>query len=123
MKNSSDTLELFDDEALVFSSRGHWLHPLFEAEEFLKVYRRKGTLRIEDTISGTAAALLTVRLGISEVHAGIMSEGAREVYSRYHVAYSFDTLVPAIECMTERLLTPATALDEAYRILSERARR
>lgn len=123
MKNSGDTLELFDDGQLVFSSRGHWLHPLFEAEEFLRVYKRKGELSLQDTISGTAAALLTVRLGISAVHAGIMSEGARDVYSRYHIAYSFDTLVPAIECMTERLLTPDTSLEEAYRILAGRARR
>lgn len=123
MVRSEDTLEIFDDDNLVFSSKGRWLHPLFEAEEFLRDYEMKGSLRAEDKVSGTAAALLTVRLGIAKVHSHLLSEGALEVFRLYNVTCTYETLVSRIECMTERLLTPSTSLEEAYAILLERARR
>lgn len=49
-----------------------------------------------DKVVGRAAAFLYVLLGVKEVYALVISEGAEEVFLRFKVAYSFEERVPAI---------------------------
>ncbi|MBO4950315.1 MAG: DUF1893 domain-containing protein [Clostridia bacterium] len=49
-----------------------------------------------DKIVGKAAAMLFVLLGLKNVYAEIISEGAIEVFERYGVEYSFGTKTEAI---------------------------
>lgn len=120
------SLELYRDgeEKPVFTSSSHWLYPLFEAEDFLKnsdIDSEK--LSLHDTVSGIAAAALTVRLGIRRVNADLMSQGAKELYEKYGVTYHYGRLVEKIQCATESLLDISMSLDECYEILSKRAGR
>ena len=49
-----------------------------------------------DKVVGRAAAFLYVLLGVSEVHALVLSESAEEVLLRFKISYSFEEKVPAI---------------------------
>jgi hypothetical protein len=49
-----------------------------------------------DKVVGRAAAFLYVLLGVSEVHALVLSESAEEVLLRFKIPYSFEEKVPAI---------------------------
>lgn len=49
-----------------------------------------------DRVVGRAAAFLYVLLGASQVWAGVMSRGAAEVFARYGIACSCDTLTDSI---------------------------
>ena len=77
------SLELYLGNELLFSSRGRWLHPLFELEEFLKGNNYDPrSLLLKDKIICKAAALLIVRLGIVQVRAGILSKSGKEALER-----------------------------------------
>ncbi len=117
------TLEVLSGKKVLFSSRGKWLHPLFELEEFL---RREGLdarrLLLRDKIVGRAAALLIARLGFRRVHAGLLSEPGREVLEAHRIRYRYDRLVERILCQTERILQGVWDLEAAHRELLRRAR-
>lgn len=49
-----------------------------------------------DKVVGKAAAFLYLRLGVSAVHAAVMSEPAYALLAIHGVAATYDTLVPAI---------------------------
>jgi len=49
-----------------------------------------------DKVVGKAAAFLYLRLGVTAVHAGVMSVPARDLLVAHGVAVTCDTLVPAI---------------------------
>ena len=116
------SLMLFEDDRLIFSSGGKWLHPLFEAQEALS--RRggeKGMLSMHDSISGLAAAMLTVRLGVRRVNVDMISDLALEVYARHGVEVHYTRRVERIKCITESMISPDMGLDEAYRLLRQKA--
>lgn len=118
------TLQVFSGEALVFSSDGKWLYPLFELEDFLEnADWEPAALTVRDKIVGRAAALLLVRLGIRDVRAGIMSRLGREALERYGVEYEYDTLVDRIDCRTEEMLVDELDPERAYAMLKRRAKR
>lgn len=128
MANYLDRLEdgvslmLFEDDELIFKSGGKWLHPLFEAEEALK--RRSGThgqLKVHDSVSGLAAAMLTVRLGATAVNVDMISDLALEAYERHGVSVHYSRRVERIKCITETMISPDMSLDEAYRLLRRKA--
>jgi hypothetical protein len=117
------SLELLSEGRRVFASRGRWLHPLLELEEFLRsrpLDRR--TLSLRDKIVGRAAALLIVRLGIPEVHAGILSRCGEAVFRERGVRCTRDSLVDRIACRTEDLLADVSDPEAAHAIIVERAR-
>lgn len=117
------SLELVSGGRRVFESRGRWLHPLLELEEFLALRPLdRSTLELRDKIVGRAAALLIVRLGIPRVHAGILSRCGEAVFRERGVRYSFDTLVDRIACRTEELLRDVSDPEDAHAIVVERAR-
>ena len=121
MATETASLQVLNDDQVVFESHGSWLHPLFELENFLKsTDLDAATLRLRDKIIGKAAALLIHRLGFRHVHAGIISKPACEVFTAAGIVYTYDTAVDLIECATERILSQVTEPDEAHQIISDR---
>lgn len=59
-----------------------------------------------DKVVGKAAAMLYCLLGVSAVHAGVLSRPARDVLERRGVAVSYENLVDAIENRTQTGLCP-----------------
>jgi len=117
-----NSLELYQGEKLVFTSFGKWLHPLFEVESFLKESRLDpATLSLHDHVDGKAAAMLTVYLGINKVHSDLLSQGALEIFQRYCVVITYETLVPKIQCMTESIISEEMTPSVAYKVLYDRA--
>jgi len=122
MDANNQSLLVYREGNIVFSSVKKWLHPLFDLEAFM---RRNGidgaSLTIEDKIIGRGAAFLVVRLGIRKAHAKLLSERGRRVFEQFGVDHTWDELVEKIQCMTEDLLDEVVQVDEAYAILKERA--
>lgn len=111
-------------DRVVFTSRGKWLHPLFELEDFLRESREpREELSLEDKIIGRGAAVLIARLGIPLCRGRLMSRRALPILERHGVRFSWETLVDALDCATETALTDEMSLDEAYRELARRAGR
>jgi zinc transport system ATP-binding protein len=118
------SLDFLVEGRTVFSSTGKWLHPLFELERFLAERGIAGAGgEIRDKVVGRGSAFLIVRLGIRKVHAVLLSRLGKDVLDRAGVALTWDTLVEEIACKTEGILRDVTDPEEAYRILSERARK
>ena len=108
----------------IFTSRGKWLYPLFELEDFFKDRDYPlDQLEMIEKVAGQAAAFLIVRLGIRNCHIKLISEKAIEVLNRFDVSYTFDEKVPLIQCRTEHILDKDMSLDEAWQILRRRAGR
>jgi zinc transport system ATP-binding protein len=117
------SLEVSRDGVRVFVSAGRWLYPLLDLEEFLaKRSVDPSRLSLRDKIVGRAAALLIVRLGIQEVHAGILSRLGEEIFRTRGIRFSCDELVERIACQTEELLRDVTDADEAHALIVSRAR-
>ena len=115
------TLRLYRDEAVVFSSEKHWLHPLFDLEAFFA----RGTCeprrtRLVDRITGRAAAFLVARLGIPELDTRILSRRAVPVLDQHGVRWRCGELVDRILCATEDLLAETRDLEAAWTLLGER---
>jgi hypothetical protein len=106
----------------LFSSSGHWLHPLFELEEYLAAHPGAGFF-LRDRVVGSAAAFLILHLGISEVEADVASHRALQLLRERGVAAEARVLVEAIGCATEQLLQDESEPEAAYRMLSERRER
>lgn len=120
---SDKTLCVYEDDILIFSSKGQWLHPLFELEEFLRQSQHKGLLSAHDTAGGKAAAALMVRLGIKKVKFNLISQKAIDFLNQHHIEHSWDRMVPVLQCMTESLLKDEQDIDEIYRILRRKAKK
>ena len=116
------SLALFDGGRVIFTSGGKWLHPLFEAEEFLRSSGPfAGPLCLHDSISGLAAAYLTIRLGVSKVNIDMVSDLALELYAEHGIEVHYTKRVERIKCITETLIRPDMSLEEAYRLLRKKA--
>ena len=111
-------------EETVFTSNEHWLHPLFELEDYLKGKNiPPSELFAHDKIAGKAAACLMVRLGITHCRVELLSERAIPVFEAHGVQFSYGELVEHIQCRTEDLITDAMSIDDAYLFLRKRAGR
>ena len=116
------SLALFCNDRLIFSSKGKWLHPLFEAEDWLRKHDSIcGELTLHDSISGLAAAFLTVRLNVRKVNVDMISSLAIPLYEKYGVKVTYKKEVDRIKCITETLIRPEMSLDEAYVALRKKA--
>ncbi len=120
--NSINTLEVYRNNEIVFSSTGKWLYPLFDLENFIndKNLAVNGLL-IKDKIIGKASAMLIYRLGFNTVEATILSMPAKVFFEKKNVHYVYKKLVDVISCKTEILLHDVDDPEEAYRMLKERA--
>ena len=116
------SLQLCNNGKPVFSSKGKWLYPLFELEQFLissSLDPKKAELH--DKIVGRAAALLIIRMGIGVVHAEILSKLGEEILIKNNTKYMFDRRVEKIICRTEKILCNINNPDEAHEILLRKA--
>ncbi len=80
-----------------------------------------------DRVVGKAAAFLYLRLGVTAVHATVMSEPACDLLAAHGVAVTYDTLVPAIRnragdgyCPMEQVSLPHTDPAEAELAIRKR---
>lgn len=118
------TLIVTQNDCVVFQSNSHWLHPLFELEEFLKENATDMTRAyLRDKVIGKAAALLILRIMPGRVHGELMSELAINTLKHSGIPYSFDHWVERIDCSTEKILEDIDDLETAYQILCKRAKR
>lgn len=124
MQEKRETLRAYCDGSVIFTDGGNWLYPLFDLERYLKEHScENGSLVVEDTVVGKAAALLMLRMGVAEVRAGILSTLAARVFESANISYSYGELVEKIQCATEEILSAIDDTEEAYLILRKRAAR
>ena len=116
------SLAVFDGDRLIFASGGKWLHPLFEAGEYLE---KNGivsdNLSLHDTIGGLAAAFLSIRLGAKKVNVDMISDLALGLYKEHGVEVHYTRNVERIKCITESMIAQSMSVEEAYRKLRQKA--
>jgi hypothetical protein len=87
-----DTCVLAKDGVITACSKARGVKPLLH---FLDNGKLDGAI-VVDKIIGRAAAAICITGGAKEVHAKVMSEGARELLEQYGVAASGDEIVNEI---------------------------
>ena len=120
---SADTLRVYEDSSLVFSSRKDRLLPLMEyIDRFASEH--KGVV-IFDKIIGNAAALLAVKAGGQEIFSPLGSELALQTLEEYDIEYHFTRTVPTIQKVDGESMCPMEKLsigkepEEFYREMVE----
>lgn len=126
--NKSEVLEhsliVSLNDQTVFTSDQHWLYPLFELGDYIKLNAIVADhLFLKDKIAGKAAACLIVYFGIKQCHIELLSERAIPVFKTYGIEFTYDNLVDHIQCRTEDLINDKMSIDEAYLFLRKRAGR
>lgn len=92
---SDDTLQVYQDDKLLFSSRQDRLRPLMEYIDRFATRHRQ--VVIFDKIMGNAAALLTLRANCREVYSPLGSQIAVGTFERYGIKHHITRLVPCIQ--------------------------
>ena len=119
---TAPSLEVFDGDKRIFTHHGRWLHPLFALEEFLlESGAPPERLRLRDRIIGKAAAMLILRMGISEVYGELTSDLAVDYLEARGASIEWGRRVPRIECRTEELFADVDDTEAAYLELRRRA--
>lgn len=115
------------DGEVVFTSGGHGIMPLLEAVDVIGRDSLRGSI-VVDKIVGRAAALLTLYIGALEVHAGLISAGAKELLMRRGLRHYFGRESPIITgwggsgvCPFEGLVADIDDPEEAYRRIRAKA--
>ena len=90
---SDDTLRIYQDETLVFSSQKDHLMPLME---YIAANGRQKPVIILDKIMGNAAALLSVKANCEEVYSPLGSELAIKTLVKYGIEHHLTEIVPYI---------------------------
>lgn len=125
---SGISLQVFNNNDLIFSSSGKWLHPLFDFENFLQTYKGKtDNLSAHDTAIGKAAAVLMLHSGIKKIHANLVSQLAVDFVKQKNqsnnnefIELEWDSLVDRLKCQTEIQMENLTDTEEMYFLLKER---
>jgi hypothetical protein len=120
LEESGLNLLVFRGGETVFSSGSRGIMPLIEAIDGLD-REGFGELVSADRIVGRAAVLLNLHLGVSEVHAMLISTGAKDVLQKHGIGFQFweetDTIKMkdgVIYCPFERLVQDISDPEEAY---------
>ena len=113
-------LLVFSGGETVFSSGSRGIMPLIEAIDGLD-REGLGELVTADRIVGRAAVLLNIHLGVSEVHAMLISAGAKDLLKKHGISFQFREETDAIKmkdgviyCPFERLVQGISDPEEAY---------
>ena len=93
--SSNDTMRIYKDGNLVFSSKKNMLLPLVEYINTCADGNLDVTLY--DKIIGNAAALLAIKAHCSEVHSPIGSEAAIKTMDRFGVKYELLGVVSTVQ--------------------------
>ncbi len=126
--DSENNLMIFRGDELVFSSSGRGIAPLIEAIDTVGRENLSGVVTA-DRVVGKAAALLNLYMGASEVHAGVISGGAKVLLSEHGVQYQFleDTDVVkakdgVVFCPFEKLVWDVSDPEEAHTLIRAKLR-
>ncbi|MFC1915467.1 DUF1893 domain-containing protein [Chloroflexota bacterium] len=92
---SDDTLRVYDDEQLIFSSSKDRLLPLLEYIDRLAPDHQR--VIIFDKIMGNAAALLSIKANGQEVFSPLGSQLAIKTLDKYSLKYHLSKVVPRIQ--------------------------
>jgi len=109
-----------------FSSSGPWLYPLLELGDILATdpLSESDVLTTYDKVVGRAGALLSARLGVSEIRTELLSRLALPVLERFNITVNATSLEDRIFCATEDLLAniddPHAAYDTILRRIEQR---
>jgi len=116
------TLSLWQQERMIWSSKGHWLLPLFELEAFLNTsHLNPKELAVHDTIQGKAAAALCIYLSLGKVAVDLISEGALGLYASHQTDVVFTERTERIQCITETMITDDMEIKDIYSMLRRKA--
>jgi hypothetical protein len=91
---SDDTLRIYQDETIIFSSQKEQLLPLME---YLANDSPGQPVIILDKIMGNAAALLSVKANCHEVYSPLGSELAVKTLEKHDIEYHLSEIVPYIQ--------------------------
>jgi len=123
---SDDTLRIYQDETLVFSSEKDRLLPLMEFIVLQQKDSGQQPVTIFDRIMGNAAALLAVKIHCREVYSPLGSELAVRTLERYGIEYHLSEIVPYIQRPDGKGICPMEQLsinkepEEFYREMKAR---
>jgi hypothetical protein len=92
--SSDDTLRIYKDGALVFSSKKDRLLPLMEYIATRQIGQEPVT--VFDKMMGNAAALLAIKINAGEVYSPMGSELAAKTLDAYGIKYHLTEIVPRI---------------------------
>ncbi|UCD45173.1 MAG: DUF1893 domain-containing protein [Candidatus Bathyarchaeota archaeon] len=120
LQESGSSLLVFRGGAMVFSSSSRGIMPLIEAIEEVGLDDLRGAVTA-DRVVGKAAVLLNLYMGVDEVHALLISEGAKRLLGERGVGFEFLEETDAIKekdgvifCPFERLVQGISDPEEAY---------
>jgi len=123
LEESGMNLLVYNDGVIVFSSGKNGISPLLDA---IDAGEGKGwdDIVTVDRIVGSAAVLLNMYLGSREVHAMLISTGAKKLLKERGVAFVYREETDAIKmrdgviyCPFERLVQGVTDPAEAYEMI------
>ena len=121
--NSENNLMVFREDELIFSSSGRGIAPLIEAIDAIGRENLR-EVTTADRVVGKAAALLNLYMGVVEVHAGVISSGAKKLLSEHGVGFEFleDTDVVkakdgVVFCPFEKLVWDVSDPEEAHALI------
>jgi hypothetical protein len=124
--SSDDTLRIYRDDTLVFSSEKDRLLPLMEYIVLPRKDSGERPVTIFDRIVGNAAALLAAKVNCREVYSPLGSELGIKTLERFGIEYHLSEIVPYIlrpdgkgMCPMERL-SIGKEPDEFYREMKTR---
>ena len=124
--NSKNNLMVFSGDELVLQSQGRGIAPLIEAIDTLGRENLIG-VATADRVVGKAAALLNLYMGAVEVHAGVISSGAKALLSGHGVQYQFLEETDVVKakdgvvfCPFEKLVWDVSDPEEAHALIRAR---
>ena len=92
---SNDTLRVYKDDQLLFSSNKDMLLPLLQYIDSYALYHQQ--VVIFDKIMGNAAALLSIKASCQEVYSPLGSQLAVKTLGKYGIKYQLAEIVPYIQ--------------------------
>lgn len=123
-KKSKDTLNIYFNYMLIYSSSEKMLYPLIR---YVKYYNNEGgKIVVMDKIIGKAAALLLVLMNCECVFSPVASKLAVDVLTKNGIPYVFDMVVPYIKrvgsnemCPMEKMASNMNSPDKFYALLKD----
>lgn len=121
---AKDIVDYRNEKTELFRSNAHWLHPVFELEQYLlyaesRAHVDRANYVVYDKILGLGSAYLFLHLRLSVVLTTVGSIAGISLLKANDVCCLFDNKIDALECHTEELLALKRniSVSEAYKLL------
>jgi hypothetical protein len=120
---SNDTLRVYKDNNLIFSSAKDGLLPLLEYIDGSAAHNQQ--VVIFDKIMGNAAALLSIKVGAQEIYSPLGSQIAIRTLEKHGIKYHINEVVPYIQQANREDMCPMEKLsldkgpEEFYKVLRD----